>query len=79
MKNGFYKADLKVTVEDKEITFSVIHNLPPRKGLSFENAFESWLTRTETFTPTSLCGYIMGKNTGYICFTEEDWNKLMEK
>jgi len=63
-------------VDYKEYNFKVYHNLPDTFGLSFEDAFNSWLYRTRSFTGKSLCKYIMSKNSEYICMTEEQFNRL---
>lgn len=73
----FYKADVSLSLGGRQIEFSVIHNLPER--LSFENAFENWMHRTDTFTAKSLVKYINSKNKGYTAMTEKKYNKLCKK
>lgn len=75
----FYKADVSLDVGGKQVKFSVIHNLPETSELSFENAFENWMHRTDTFTAKSLVKYINSKNTGYTAMTEKKYNKLCKK
>ena len=60
-----------LTDDDKEVSFTVYHNLPNVQGLSFDNAFANWYVRTNVFTAKSLCDYIMSKGTGYVCSTKQ--------
>ncbi len=76
---NFFKSEVSLNVGGKQVKFSVIHNLPETFGLSFENALENWMHRTDTFTAKSLVKYIKSKNTGYIAMTEKKYNNLCKK
>jgi hypothetical protein len=82
--SGFlkHKAMAKVTrsevsfkVNEKPISFVVIHDLPNVRGLSFDDALNNWLVRALDYTPESLCKYILSKNTGHIAMTEDQFEK----
>ena len=70
------KADIKFKVDGVLVEFSVIHNLPKTFGASLDCALTNWLARTDKFTAKSLCKYIMSKNTGVICMTEKQFERL---
>lgn len=70
------KADVEFKVKGKPIKFSVIHNLPNDFGLSFNNALDNWLERTNTFTAHSLCKYILSKQTGFVAITENQYQRI---
>jgi len=65
------KSDVSFEVDNKPVSFSIVHNLIDVKGLSFEDALSIWLTRTKRFTATSLCNYINSKGVGFYASTEE--------
>ena len=75
-KLKFHLANINFEVDDKPIKFQVVHNLPNIKGLSFDDALENWVYRTNKYTSKSLCEYIMNKNTGYMCMTLSKWERL---
>lgn len=56
--------------------FSIYHNLPEVKGLSIQDAFQNWLVRTNKYTAKSFTHYIKLKQTEYLAYIEEEWNKL---
>lgn len=70
------KADVSFCVDGKKHSFTVVHNLPKIHGLSFEDALNNWIYRTAKYSATSLCKYIMGKHTGYVCMTMATYNRL---
>lgn len=76
MNTDFNVASIQFSVGKKKIEFKIYHNLPETKGLSFQNAFDSWVNRTDEYTDESLCDYINDKNTGYLVFTEKEWEVL---
>jgi len=67
----------------KPKTFKIYHNLPDVHGMSFNNAVDSWLHRTDVFTPESLCKYIMDKSDKFgleqVCMTEKEFKKYRSK
>lgn len=71
-----FSADVKFKVNGIHVKFRVIHNLPETQGLDFYSALENWVYRTKKYTAKSLCDYIMSKNTGSICMTVYQYNKL---
>lgn len=70
------KTEFKFYVGKVTKTFSVYHNLPDTFGLSVENAFDSWLFRTNTYTAASFCKYVMSKQYEYVCMTETTMKRL---
>lgn len=72
----FIKSDVKIKVDGKQVNFSVIHNLPKTFGLSFDDALDNWLARTQKFTAKSLVNYINSKDTGYIAMTEKQYHRI---
>jgi len=76
MNTEFNVASIQFSVGKKKKKFKIYHNLPETKGLSFQNAFDSWVNRTDKPTAKSLCKYINDKNTGYLVFTEKQWEDL---
>lgn len=46
----------------------IITNLPKTKGLSVDDAFESWLARTDKYTEESLVEYINSKSSMTNCY-----------
>ena len=72
----FIKSDVQFKVDGKQVNFTVIHNLPETFGLSFNNALDSWLARTQKFTAKSLVNYINSKDTGYTAMTEKQYNRI---
>jgi hypothetical protein len=79
------KADVQFNVNRKKFTqkvkFSIIHNLPEKQGMSFNDALENWCARTRDFSPESLCAYIMSKFTSadeYFALTEEQYKEFNE-
>ena len=70
------KANVEVKVNDKWIKFTIIHNLHNRFGMSFIDALDNWLVRTNTFTATSLCKYIKSKDESFVAMTEKQYKRL---
>ncbi len=73
---NFIIADVKLEVNGKPVKFQVVHNLPELQGLCFGAAIDNWLVRTNKYTAKSLCKYIMGKESGYVCMTMHQWKRL---
>jgi hypothetical protein len=80
------KADVQFNVNKKKYTqkvkFSIIHNLPNRPGMRFEDAVENWCARTKDFSPESLCAYIMDKFSSaddYFALTEQQYNEYINE
>ena len=72
----FFKSDVQFNVGKKQVKFSIIHNMPETHGLSFNDALNNWLPRTNDYTAQSLIDYINSKGTGVIVMTKEEYNKL---
>lgn len=79
-RRGFYQIEMKVTKSEvqfeangKLISFTIIHDLPNVRGLSFGDALNAWLLRTLDYTSESFCEYIRSKNTGHIAMNEEQF------
>lgn len=72
----FYKSDVQFNVGDDKAEFSIIHNMPEVRGLSFNDALHNWIPRTDDYTAQSLVDYINSKETGVIVMTEEEYDKL---
>lgn len=62
-----------------KIKFKVIHNLPEVPGLRIDDALQNWIPRTDTYTAKSFCEYVNSKNTGFICMTEDAYNKIKDE
>lgn len=56
------KSDVSFEVDGNPVSFSVVHNMPEIKGLSFEDALINWLNRTTEFTVESFCSYVRSKD-----------------
>ncbi len=69
-------SDIEISVEGEEIKFTLYHDLPNITGLSLQDAVDNWIPRTLEYTAESLCKYIMSKNSGYICITEEQFKEI---
>lgn len=76
MNTEFNVASVQFYVGKTKKKFKIYHNLPETQGLSFQNAFDSWVIRTNKPTAKSLCDYIKNKDTGYLVFTEKQWEDL---
>ena len=61
--------------EEGKISFKIIHNLPEVPGMCIDDALQNWIPRTDTYTAKSFCDYINSKKTGFICMTEDAYNK----
>lgn len=72
------KSEVEFNVGKKHIKFTIIHDLPNKAGLSFDNALQNWIARTTDFTAESLCKYILSKNTVHIAMTEEQFQKAKQ-
>lgn len=59
---GLMKSDVSFEVYNESISFSIVHNMPEIKGLSFNDALNNWLARTTEYTAESLCKYVKSKN-----------------
>ena len=70
------RAEVQFKVNGKPKKFVVIHNMPPHFGLNFDCALDNWLARTDNFTATSLCNYIMSKQCDVVAMTEKQYNRL---
>jgi len=71
-----FKADIEFKVNDREVKFSVVHNLPKTWGLNIENALDNWLFRTKHYTAKNFCKYVMSKDPSFVCMTMEQYNHL---
>lgn len=76
MKTALIKTDVGFNVGDKKVKFSVVHNLPETRGVSFNDALTNWIERTEYFTAASLCRYIEEKDPTVTCMTMKAFNRL---
>ena len=72
------KSDVQFNVGKQKIKFAIIHNMPLTFGLSFNDAMENWLVRTNIHTPESLVKYIKSKNTGVMVMTEEEYKGVLK-
>lgn len=73
------KADVHFEVDGTPVDFSVIHDLPAVKGMSFEDALYCWLARTNKYTAKSLCKYINSKDIPFRAMTEEEYKKSIQQ
>lgn len=73
----FTKSDVEFKVGDNDVKFSIIHNMPESFGLSFNNALDSWIVRTDDYSDESLVNYIKQKDTGCIAMTESEYDNLI--
>lgn len=64
---------------DGEIKFNIVHNLPDVPGLCIEDALVNWSARTSEITAESFCEYVNSKNTGFVCITEDRYNKMLKE
>jgi hypothetical protein len=74
----FQTHTVEFKLDGKPNAFVVIHNLPNVKGLSIEDAVMNWIYRTRKFTAENFCQYIRSKNTGHVCYTQEEYNSMMQ-
>lgn len=70
------KSKVEFKVNNRPITFVIIHNLKNRFGMSFNDALDNWLARTNEFTATSLCEYIKSKDESFVAMTEKQYKRL---
>jgi len=70
------KTDIKFEVNKIPHAFTVYQNLPETRGLSIEDALNSWVHRTKTYTVYSFCKYVMKKDPSIICIDEETFNRV---
>jgi hypothetical protein len=75
-KNTLMKGDAEFMVNGKKIKFSIIHDMPETKGLSFSDALTNWVYRTNEYTAESFVEYVNSKHTGFVCMTEDEYNNL---
>ena len=76
-KTEWFEVDVSFDVGKRHIHFKVIHNMPEIKGISFDDAFNSWLYRTKKYTDKSLIEYIMSKDQyGVIAMTEKVYKSI---
>ena len=75
----FTKSDIEFNVGDRNIKFSIIHNMPKILGLSIEMALDNWLVRTRKYTSKNFVEYINSKHTGYFAMTESDYNNIKQQ
>lgn len=71
--NNFFRAEVEFRVDNNLHKFEIMHNLPDVTGISFTDALNSWLARTDTFTDQSFVDYVRSKNTGFLVFTEKEF------
>lgn len=70
------KAQVEFKVNDRPVSFAVIHNMPNVFGVSFDCALDCWLARTKHYTAKSLVKYINSKNTESVAMTESDYERI---
>jgi len=70
------KSNVQFKVNNRLIKFVVVHNLNKRFGMSFNDALDNWLARTNEFTATSLCEYIKSKDESFVAMTEKQYKRL---
>lgn len=74
-QNKLIKSDIEFNVDGKQVSFSIIHNLPEINGLSINDALENWLPRTRSFKAKDFVNYIKSKNTGHVAMTEKQYKR----
>lgn len=70
------ESHISFKVGKKKYEFKVYNDLPLAFGLNIECALDNWLSRTDDYSPESLCNYVTSKNIGHFCITEKQYKLI---
>lgn len=68
----WFEAIVKIEVNRENYEFKIVHNFKNQ----FDEALDSWIARTKSYTAKSFCKYIESKNTEYIAIEEKTYKKI---
>ncbi len=77
---NYINSTVSFDVNNKTVSFNIVHNLPEIFGMSLQNAVDNWIFRTEQYTAESLCDYINSKShmTNNYAYTEKQYQELIK-
>lgn len=67
-----YEAEIEFKVKNKEVKFTIVHNIPNDINI----AFETWVYRSQNYTAECFCEYLLNKDFNNVAMLKSDYENL---
>lgn len=71
-KMALYEAEIEYRVNNKDVKFTIVHNIPNDINI----AFETWVYRTKKHTAECFCEYLLNKDFNNVAMLKSDYENF---